>query len=75
MAGKQSDFEKPFPERYLLCAQALVDLEHWLMVVGLSGNKDFERLKSEFIKHGAVTARDIYRNTAAVTGADRGGVE
>lgn len=57
----QLDFEKPFPERYLACSAAIAELEHWLMVVGMSGNRDFASLKSAFIAHGAETFRDINR--------------
>jgi hypothetical protein len=70
MDKKQLDFEKPFAERYLACANALIDMEHWLMVVGLSGNRDFERLKGEFIRHGAVTFKDIYRPSSPLSSND-----
>jgi len=59
---RELDFEKPFPERYLACANAISQLEHWLMVVGMSGNRDFASLKSAFIAHGAETFRDINRS-------------
>ena len=58
----QSDWEKPFPERYLECADAIARLEHWLMVVGLSGSKNFAALKNDFILHGAATFNDINRS-------------
>jgi hypothetical protein len=59
----QLDFEKPFPERYLACAHALSQLEHWLMVVGMSGNREFELLRRNFIAHGAVTFLDMNRQS------------
>lgn len=64
----QLDFEKPFPERYLACANALAELEHWLMVVGMSGNREFESLRRSFIAHGAETFRDINRVPVGGTG-------
>jgi hypothetical protein len=53
------DFDKPFPERYLACANAISHLEHWLMVIGMSGNREFQLLQRDFIAHGAETFRDI----------------
>lgn len=58
---RELDFEKPFPERYLACANAISQLEHWLMVVGMSGNRQFDMLRRDFIAHGAETFRDINR--------------
>lgn len=64
-----SDWDKPFGERYLECAQAMEKLEHWLMVVGLSGNSHFKSLQSDFIRHGGETFRDINRTALANTPA------
>lgn len=55
------DFKKPFPERYLECAQAMDQLAHWLMVVGLGDNRNFKALQADFIRHGGETLRDIQR--------------
>jgi hypothetical protein len=67
MEGKmaENDFNKPFTERYLATADALTVLQHWLMVVGMSGNKNFESLKSDFIRHGGETFNDIKRTAAS----------
>ena len=62
---QQDDWSKPFPERYLACANALAQLEHWLMVTGMSGNTHFKALQADFIAHGATTFRDINRENQA----------
>lgn len=60
----QLDLKKPFPERYLACANAMRELEHWLMVVGMSGNREFELLRRDFIQHGSDTFRDMNRDAS-----------
>ena len=65
MADTENDYMKPFAERYLECADAITRLDHWLQVVGLSGNDNFARLKSDFIRHGGETFNDIKRNGSA----------
>jgi len=54
-----SDWDKPFHERYLACADAMTRLDHWLQVIGMSGNDSFKRLQAEFIRHGGETFNDI----------------
>ena len=61
---RQLDFDKSFPDRYLACANALDELEHWMMVVGLSGSRAMSDLRREFLAHGAETFRDINREAA-----------
>ena len=58
-SNSKDDFEKPFQDRYLACTAALVELEYRLMIVGMSGNKEFQRLCRDFISHGAATFRDM----------------
>lgn len=57
----EEDWKKPFSENYLACADVLHLLEDRLMLIGLSGSDNFKRLQAEFIKHGAVTFRDMKR--------------
>lgn len=63
MSEQENDYQKPFAERYLATADAITRLEHWLRVVGLSGNVNFERLQGDFIRHGGVTFNDINRKS------------
>lgn len=55
------DYKLPFERRFLGAADALSNLDHWLSVIGMSGNETFRRLQTEVIKHGAVTLKDIQR--------------
>lgn len=68
MNDKQSDWDKPFAERYLACADAISILDHWLAVVGMSGNTNFARLKSDFIQHGGDTFNDMRRTAQSNAG-------
>lgn len=66
MSGpSQSDWDKPFPERFLACTVALVRLDHALSVIGMSGNDTFKRLQNEVIHHGGVTFNDMQRTAQA----------
>jgi hypothetical protein len=67
MEKPQSDWEKPFPERFLSCADAFARLEHWLMVCGMGGNANFTQLKSEFLRHGAETFNGMQREADNAT--------
>lgn len=62
---KESDWNMPFAERYLAAADAITVLDHWLSLIGLSGNVNFERMKTDFIRHGGETFNDIRRDAAA----------
>jgi hypothetical protein len=68
--GEASDWNLPFHERYLATADAITRLDHWLATIGMSGNTDFERLKSAFIRHGGVTFNDIERDKRAAAQRD-----
>ena len=52
---------RTFSDNYLTAAQALANLETALAAIGMSGNRSFEDLRKDFVRHGATTACDIYK--------------
>lgn len=57
-----SDYDLPFEQRYLTCAEAMEKAAHWLTVCGLGASTNLVRLQQEFIRHGGETFRDINRD-------------
>ncbi len=57
-----SDFDRPFPERFLALADAMTRLDHALLVAGMSGNSHFRNLQADVLRHGGATFNDINRD-------------